>query len=54
MTEFSLFGQKLYLSPILDLRNGYLVSYTISDRPVLSMVMAMLTKVFERYRMEPV
>ena len=29
VTEFSLFGQKLYLSPILDLHNGYLVSYTI-------------------------
>lgn len=47
MTEFSLFGQKLYLSPILDLHNGYWVSYTISDRPVLSMVTAMLTKAFE-------
>ena len=46
VTEFSLFGQKLYLSPILDLHNGYLVSYTISDRPVLSMVTAMLTKAF--------
>ena len=46
MTEFSLFGQKLYLSPILDLHNGYLVSYTISDRPVLSMVTAMLDKAF--------
>ena len=45
--EFSLFGQKLYLSPILDLHNGYWVSYTISDRPVLSMVTAMLTKAFE-------
>ena len=46
VTEFSLFGQKLYLSPILDLHNGYLVSYTISDRPVLSMVTTMLTKAF--------
>lgn len=46
VTEFGLFGQKLYLSPILDLNNGYLVSYTISDRPVLSMVTTMLTKAF--------
>ena len=38
VTEFSLFGQKMYLSPILDLHNGYLVSYTISDRPVLGMI----------------
>ena len=48
VTEFSLFGQKLYLSPILDLHNGYLVSYSISDRPVLSMVTTMLNKAFER------
>ena len=47
VTEFSLFGQKLYLSPILDLHNGYLVSYTISERPIMSMVTTMLTKAFE-------
>ena len=47
VTEFSLFGQKIYLSPILDLHNGYLVSYTISDRPVLGMVTSMLEKAFE-------
>ena len=41
VTEFSLFGQKLYLSPILDLHSSDIVSYTISDRPVLSMVMDM-------------
>ena len=47
VTEFSLFGQKLYLSPILDLHNSYLVSYTISERPVLSMVTTMLEKAYE-------
>ena len=47
VTEFSSFGQKIYLSPILDLHNGYLVSYTISERPVLSMVISMLEKAFE-------
>ena len=47
VTEFTLFGQKLYLSPVLDLHNGYLVSYTISDRPVLGMVTSMLEKAFE-------
>ena len=31
VTEFSLFGQKLYLSPILDLHSSDIVSYTISD-----------------------
>lgn len=29
VTEFSLSGQKLYLSPILDLHIGYLVSYAM-------------------------
>ena len=47
VTEFSLFGQKLYLSPILDLHSSYLISYTISERPVLSMVTTMLEKAFE-------
>ena len=46
VTEFSLFGQKLYLSPVLDLHNGYLVSYAISERPALSMVTTMLDKAF--------
>ena len=42
-----MYGQKLYLSPILDLHNGYLVSYTISERPVLNMVTTMLEKAYE-------
>ena len=46
VTEFSLFGEKMYLSPILDLCSENLVSYTISDRPVLGMVTTMLEKAF--------
>lgn len=48
VTEFSLFGEKLYLSPILDLCSRDLISYTISERPVLSMVTTMLDKAFEQ------
>ena len=48
VTEFSLFGEKLYLSPILDLYSSDLVSYTISERPVLNMVTTMLDKAFEK------
>ena len=48
VTEFSLFGQKLYLSPILDLYSGDIVSYTIYDRPVLSMVTEMLKLAFQK------
>ena len=47
ITGLSLFGQKLYLSPILDLRNGYLVSYTISKQPVLNMVTTMFSEAFQ-------
>lgn len=42
VTEFSLFGQKLYLSTILDLYNSEIVSYTLSPSPRMSMVMNML------------
>ena len=41
VTEFSLFGRKRYLSPILDLHSSYLVSYTISEHPALSLVLNM-------------
>jgi len=36
-TEFSLFGQKMYLSPALDSHNSYLVGYTLSDQSALDM-----------------
>jgi len=48
MTEFSLFGQKLYLSPILDLYNGEVVSYSLSRRPTFDQIMYMLDKAFEK------
>ena len=48
VTEFSLFGQKLYLSPILDLCSRDIVSYFISDKPVLSMVTRMLENAFAK------
>ena len=43
-----MFGEKLYLSPILDLCSSDLVSYTISDRPALSMVTTMLDEAFAK------
>ena len=42
VTEFSLFGQKLYLSPIIDLYSRDIVSYTICEHPRFSLVMDML------------
>ena len=48
VTQFRLFGQKLYLSPILDLCSGDIVIYTISDSPNLLMVTTMLEQAFEK------
>ena len=42
ITEFSLFGRKLYLSPIIDLYNGEIISYKVSERPVLKQVTDMV------------
>jgi putative transposase len=48
ITEISLLGQKLYLSPILDLYNDEIISYNISCRPIFSQVTDMLNKAFEK------
>jgi transposase InsO family protein len=48
VTEFSLFGTKLYLSPILDLFNGEIISYNVSERPTFHQTMDMLDKAFEK------
>ena len=47
VTEFSLFGTKLYLSPVLDLYNRELISWTIYRHPVLDMVTEMVRKAIE-------
>lgn len=48
VTEFSLFGEKLYLSPILDLYNSEIVSYSISERPVYAQITDMLDQAFAK------
>lgn len=48
VTEFALFGIKLYLSPIIDLFNGEVISYNLSRHPNLSQVTDMLNKAFEK------
>jgi len=46
--EFALFGTKIYLSPIIDLFNGEVISYNISERPVFYQVADMIKKAFEK------
>ena len=48
ITEFSLFGRKLYLSLIIDLYNGEIISYKVSERPVLKQVMDMVKQAVKR------
>lgn len=42
-----MFGRKVYFLPILDMYNGEIVSYEISERPVLTQVLTMLDKAFQ-------
>ncbi len=48
ITEFKLFGEKLYVSPVLDLFNGEIITYTVGSRPTYSLVSEMLNKAFKR------
>jgi transposase InsO family protein len=51
ITEFKLFGEKLYFSPILDLFNSEIITYTIGSRPTYSLVSTMLDQAFEHLQM---
>ena len=44
VTEFNVRGDKLYLSPVMDLYNGEIVAYATQKRPHLPLVSNMLKK----------
>lgn len=44
VTEFNVSGQKLYLSPVMDLYNAEIIAYETATRPVFQMVRNMLKK----------
>ncbi|MFT3951707.1 MAG: IS3 family transposase [Oscillospiraceae bacterium] len=48
VTEFTLFGRKVYLSPIIDLFNGEVVSHNISFSPNFAQTVDMLEKAFAK------
>lgn len=48
VTEFNVAGEKLYLSPILDLYNGEIVAFETNRRPVFHLVDSMLKKALAR------
>ena len=49
VTQVCINDKKLYLSPILDMFNGEIISYCISSSPNLQMVTTMLRKAFRKY-----
>ena len=48
VTEVKIKDRKIYLSPILDMFNGEIISYSISYSPNQHMVMTMLDKAFKK------
>lgn len=52
VTEFNVAGEKLYLSPVLDLYNGEIIAYETSRRPVFEMVSNMLKKALVKLKPE--
>jgi len=48
ITEFNISGNKLYLSPIIDLFNQEIVNYELTERPVFNQVATMLKKAFKK------
>ncbi len=52
VTEFAVAGQKLYLSPIMDLYNGEIIAFETARRPVFKLVETMLDRAVKRLRDE--
>ncbi len=48
VTQFNLFGTKLYLSPILDLHDQSLISWNLSESPNYAQTVDMLEKAFKQ------
>ena len=48
VTEFNVNGQKLYLSPVMDLYNGKIIAYQMERRPLVGLVNKVLEKAFSR------
>lgn len=48
ITEFNVSGKKLYLSLIIDLFNGEIISYDLSERPNFNQIVLMLKRYFDK------
>ena len=52
VTEFNIRGERVYLSPILDLYNQEIISYEIADRPQIKSVIQMLHSAFKQLKLK--
>jgi putative transposase len=50
VTEFSVMGKKLYLSPVMDLYNGEIIAFETSTRPEYALVGTMLKKALNKLK----
>jgi putative transposase len=50
VTEFNVAGEKLYLSPVMDLYNGEIVAFETAKRPVFELVGVMLKKALAKLK----
>lgn len=48
VTEFNVNGEKIYLSPMIDLYNSEVIAYQIQSRPTYDLVGKMLTRALKR------
>ena len=52
VTEFNVAGEKLYLSPVMDLYNSEIIAFETARRPVFKLVETMLAKAVSRLQEE--
>lgn len=50
VTEFNILGDKVYLSPMLDLYNGEIIAYEVSQTAQYSLIDKMLTRAISRLK----
>lgn len=50
VTEFNVAGEKLYLSPVMDLYNGEIIAFETAKRPVFDLVGSMLKKALAKLK----
>lgn len=50
VTEFKVAGEKLYLSPVIDLYNGEVIAFETARKPVFEMVNSMIRKAFSKLK----